>query len=270
MPNWVKNKIIVGNKRTIEELIDKYCVSEHTEEGNRYNFDFNKVIKMPKELEIEFSTKSDNALSMYMTYINPNVDYFGDPKDKISSKEWKKLNDMLGKHMVVNKNFSLGEEAINTLNEKYEDELEDLLALGKQEVSNLQKYNAVNWYEWSINNWGTKWNSSAFDIGDDGKSLTFETAWDPAIPVFMEITRQNPNYKFVMLYADEEIGCHTGYILAKDGIIDYKGGFREFSTDAYKLAMDLWDCGDSYKYDAEKDTYVTIEEYKEKSFDMSI
>lgn len=47
----------------------------------------------------------------------------------------------------------------------------------------------ANWYEWNIQNWGTKWdvnvNEGYFErIGDDILRLSFETAWSPPIELY--------------------------------------------------------------------------------------
>tara|TARA_B100001250_G_C19808504_1_gene794599 strand:- start:798 stop:1262 length:465 start_codon:yes stop_codon:yes gene_type:complete len=42
------------------------------------------------------------------------------------------------------------------------------------------KYGADNWYDWSINNWGTKWNAcnTEVELNENVLNYTFETAWD--------------------------------------------------------------------------------------------
>ena len=43
-----------------------------------------------------------------------------------------------------------------------------------------EKFGADDWYNWSINNWGTKWNSvdTEVEYDDSGLSYRFNTAWD--------------------------------------------------------------------------------------------
>ena len=42
------------------------------------------------------------------------------------------------------------------------------------------KYGADNWYDWSINNWGTKWNACDTEVEQRDGTLIyrFDTAWD--------------------------------------------------------------------------------------------
>ena len=42
-----------------------------------------------------------------------------------------------------------------------------------------------NWYEWNLDNWGTKWNANGSEVmnGDRFICLSFNTAWSPPGPV---------------------------------------------------------------------------------------
>lgn len=253
MPNFVKNKIIVGRSEYGKRLVEKYCSLD--EERERLEFDFNKVIKMPDDLKIEFSSKSDHALCLYLTKVNPDVDYYGTNEEKMDRTSYGKLIKELSKKTLINHDFTLNEDDVYKVLDKYKEESK-LLDLGERQIKNLENYDALNWYEWSIRNWGTKWNSSSFEVSEDFKSLTFETAWDPSMEIMIEISKQNPDIKFAYLYSDEAIGSHVGYMLVHGGRIDYKGTFEDYSYDAYKLAFDLWNCGNDYKYDEKMNTFV--------------
>ena len=68
------------------------------------------------------------------------------------------------------------------------DEDAEQQALVLQENANRDKYGYANWYDWCVNEWGTKW-----DVGDEGSatlnedgSLTasFNSAWAPPIEAY--------------------------------------------------------------------------------------
>lgn len=255
MPNWIKNKIIVGKKEYIDILVNKYCI--YDEKFDKYDLDFNKVIKMPNDLNIEFSSVSEKGLCLYLTMINPKVNYFGKTEDKYSTDEYDTLIHKLNNHFIVNdKNIIYTSNQVEEILNEDPNYKNKLLKLGKQQIENLLKYNALNWYEWSINNWGCKWNATNFEIIDKCKGILFETPWDPPIPIILEISRQNPDIKIAFLYSDEEIGYNVGYVLCSKGKIDFKGNFKDGTKDAYLLAFDLWGCKDDYIYDKDKNTYV--------------
>lgn len=56
-----------------------------------------------------------------------------------------------------------------------------------QQARNIEKYGFKDWYDWNINNWGTKWDF-ALDSKDqvDANTLTasFDSAWAPPIEAY--------------------------------------------------------------------------------------
>lgn len=58
---------------------------------------------------------------------------------------------------------------------------------GAAAAANIEKYGASDWYQWCVDNWGTKWdaNTDGYEAiaDEDGKSvvLSFSTAWGPPI-----------------------------------------------------------------------------------------
>ena len=69
-----------------------------------------------------------------------------------------------------------------------DDEDAEQQALVLQENANRDKYGYTNWYDWCVNEWGTKW-----DVGDEGSatlnedgslSASFNSAWAPPIEAY--------------------------------------------------------------------------------------
>ena len=69
-----------------------------------------------------------------------------------------------------------------------DDESAEQQALVLQENANRAKYGYANWYDWCVNEWGTKW-----DVGDEGSatlnedgslSASFNSAWAPPIEAY--------------------------------------------------------------------------------------
>lgn len=48
---------------------------------------------------------------------------------------------------------------------------DDILKLGKTAVTNFINYGSTGWYDWAIENWGTKWNSYDPWKGQEGERL---------------------------------------------------------------------------------------------------
>lgn len=59
-------------------------------------------------------------------------------------------------------------------------------------------YGENNWYDWSCNHWGTKWN--AYDVLADPGYVSFYTAWTPCRHVISELANQYPEATFVHEY----------------------------------------------------------------------
>ena len=85
------------------------------------------------------------------------------------------------------------------------------------------KYGASDWYDWSVNNWGTKWN--AYEIGEwDVQSnkkiaaITYQTAWSPATEFFLNASVKFPKLSFKHSFADEG-GGFLGWQEIKNGEI---------------------------------------------------
>jgi hypothetical protein len=56
----------------------------------------------------------------------------------------------------------------------------------EKEQSLVEKYGSTNWYDWSVQNWGTKWNCDAQDWSreDDSISFWFDSAWGPPTELY--------------------------------------------------------------------------------------
>ena len=68
-----------------------------------------------------------------------------------------------------------------------------------------------DWYDWSVSNWGTKWNSYSFTEVDDiaQYEFKFDTAWSTPAPVMDELAQRFPHLKFDVAWFDEG-WCHAG------------------------------------------------------------
>lgn len=85
----------------------------------------------------------------------------------------------------------------------------------------IAKYGTDNWYDWALNNWGTKWgayDATEWDVteGENGNataSISYNTAWSPANAFFINASEKFPTLAFDTQYADEGGGfvCETSY-----------------------------------------------------------
>ena len=113
----------------------------------------------------------------------------------------------------------------------------------KLEKRRLQvEYGASNWYDWRVENWGTKWDIMEFyninrkEIGEDESeiSLGFDTAWAPALGAYERFIDENSNCSLKAYYY--EPGC--------DFMGEWDNGIDScFEVAKYGLDDDFWKQG---------------------------
>lgn len=152
MPNHITTKIEFVTKG--EEILEYIKNEEQL-------FDFNKVIPMPESLDVEESSLSSYAFLYTLTDKFQNLHKFKKYESKLRT-------------------LYIGEFDLNYA-QKYvkENDVEnnpEFLKLGEQLLNNYEEYGYLTWYQWSTDNWGTKWN--AYDVTVEGNVLKFDTAWN--------------------------------------------------------------------------------------------
>lgn len=63
------------------------------------------------------------------------------------------------------------------------------------------------WYDWNINNWGTKWNAREVSVdrmADNCVSYYFDTAWSPPTPIIEKLAKLFPTVKIHYRYEEEQ------------------------------------------------------------------
>jgi len=72
--------------------------------------------------------------------------------------------------------------------------------LGQEERKDCEDKGIDNWYDWSVSNWGTKWEASDLNMDDEGQyddyahvTVSFSTAWSPPVN-FYETLYENMNH----------------------------------------------------------------------------
>lgn len=128
---------------------------------------------------------------------------------------------------------------------------EETAALRKQFAENYKKYGARNWYDWQIDNWGTKWAPNVEDhyIQNNGKSVQFsmESAWAPPTNLIKKLSEKFPTLQFVLSY-DEGGMCFAGAEGFYAGEMVHNGYFEYDSVPEWKELSeadfdenDLWE-----------------------------
>lgn len=108
--------------------------------------------------------------------------------------------------------------------------------LGSEE---LEKYGTDNWYDWSISNWGTKWNSYEPAPFDGGDTIEFFTAWSAPHPILEQLSKQFPDVLLYHRWCDEDFGYNVGEREHQNGEIVYENIPVGGSKEAYEMAASI-------------------------------
>ena len=127
--------------------------------------------------------------------------------------------------------------------DKKDDDIYDSQRCITQQMSDdmKAKYGADNWYDWSINNWGTKWNAYDIHIVDD--QVTFHTAWSTPFRAMVKLSEAFPDVVISVRYYDEDFGANVGEYELRNGQLEDENVPDDGGEDAYRLAIDI-DGGD--------------------------
>ena len=116
-------------------------------------------------------------------------------------------------------------------------------------IKERQEHGTNNWRDWSVNNWGTKWNAYGEEGRIDDEVVKFETAWSHPLPVIRALSRKFPDNLLHVEYADEDLGVNFGSYNMRNGeVIEDFAPFdegtieaRDFATEiAYGITYDEW------------------------------
>lgn len=230
MPNHVKNQLhLSGDRNRINELLKSI-------KGENTVLDFNKIIPMPESLHIEAGSKTERGLAAYKEFIAVYI--FDGSVQK---------PDLL----------DIPEKSEQAFLRMRKDIQPDEWELGKTAFQNQIRYGAPTWYEWAIENWGTKW--SAYDTGMEiNNTIIFNTAWSRAMPVISKLAEMYPVISFMYRWADEDLGSNVGIAEFKSGELVHDEFYEACSREAYELAADLWGLNleeEGYVFNEEKQTY---------------
>jgi len=98
-------------------------------------------------------------------------------------------------------------------------------------LQNYHQYGYTSWYDWSIDNWGTKWN--AYNIEEKSYGVYFETAWSIPMQVYNRLSSRFPSDYFCVRWASEDVGYYSGIAIFQYGRVVAGGEFTPESQQAY-------------------------------------
>lgn len=246
MPNWVRNKVYIEKKEVIKDCYGK-------DESGEENFDFEKIIPMPKSLHLTSGGNQNIAIHYAISLMSD------DERENLLNKLKEKKCSFYGSYFdKIFKSSSIKEKYTKEEYEKENKELKDIISgkkkqdwenidykglgiknlqdLGNTYINNILQYGCDTWYDWSCENWGTKW-GACHTYYIDENNIEFDTAWSCPYNIFKEISKKYDT-KVKVDFADEDIGSNCGRLIFNKGKeVSFIEGDRYF---AYKI----WDYTD--------------------------
>ena len=237
MPNHVINKITIDtneSKYTLEEILATIAYDEESfkkacpeDEFNPYinSINFEKIIPMPKSLEIKENTDSELAFKYILNLKG------------ITTEEVKDLIKIWNEYSFFEiKDATLTETDLKKIkNNQAEYAITGLLI-----KNNIKKYGYPNWYGWRRDNWGTKWNAYNFEKGELTNQIIFYTANTTPMKVYRKLTQLFPDVTFTFEWANEDRGYNAGYAVVKDNDLINYHIYNDYEEDSINYASNLW------------------------------
>jgi hypothetical protein len=174
MPNWVEIEVRVeGPSLELSKFLSQVQSDEQC-------FDFNKIIKMPKCLIDTTSGTAPNE-GMY-ALMGVDLKRFGRGQQNLSPKDRCKNIE----YLLENRPESLIEAV--------------------KSFKAFKETGYYNWYDWSVDEWGTKWNACDPEItrwNANCVSVNFTTAWSFPEPIFRRLADLFPRLVFKVTALEE-------------------------------------------------------------------
>ena len=242
MPNWVQTDIYLhGEEKDIKKVLE-LVKSEELE------FDFNKLVPMPKTLHIPAGGYDDRSMQYAIckkseleqvkiktALVDAKCSFYGNYFNRIyghifTTQELEQCAKDFKEEIKTTEPNRWDSTDYKGLGIKT---LEDL---GNMYIYNIMTYGCDTWYDWCCEYWGTKWN--ACEVCVSGNVVSFQTAWnvpDPILEAFAYLCDKH-GVTFEGEYADEDRGVNTGHISSENGITEYEDNSHE-ALNAY---IELW------------------------------
>jgi hypothetical protein len=186
--------------------------------------DFNKIRPMPESLNVERGNRSDTALDCYVIKLSEKSGTaavkaaLGDYADPVFRR--------------------LPETLLSLRVSKDDNDMPGLSEFGEKLYNNIRDYGAPTWYEWRVENWGTKWSAYNQRRLDDS-TITFDTAWSSVPELLRELSARFPDIEMSYSFADENLGNNVGEYRFEGGEISYEFTPEDDSPGARRIADEI-------------------------------
>lgn len=227
MPNIAENHITLTKKQDaiIKSLADEYKKENKVKDNFVFNFDMLKP--MPETLKNTISPESADMLDVAILQFKK--DNIFEKTDEVFIEELIKkynsthtfssfklahvseiLKENMSKLEYETKILNMAKRLFkiygnNDMHKIYS--VEEMIQVCKELLINLTKYNSASWYDWSSENWGTKWDVTYVERidNDDKIEYAFDTAWALPKPIYNLLKEKIGEFEYQTVYENGEI-----------------------------------------------------------------
>lgn len=192
MPNHVTTICAIsGPQEDIEDFGEKFFTPIADTDSDERLFDFAKVIPPPDIIcKTEASTVAEYG-SLLLVMANANQFSTNNP---IPSNWW---DSMVAEVPEATPNLPAQAKA-------YLDKYPEYREKGSIRLQAIAETGYSDWYQWNIDNWGTKWGSySVGKLDMETGQFKFDTAWSFPTPIFEKLAEMFPSITFDCKCFDE-------------------------------------------------------------------
>lgn len=216
MPNHVTNILTITGPEELVAKIKLEIAGEH-EDGEQMHIDFNKIVPRPATLNIISGSSTSNGIAILKWRQ-------GDPSD---------IRRLMGFNWATE--FGTEEALIAHMCDNGLANLEE----AQKALDNQRDYGHQDWYSWSNDKWGTKWNAYSQSLMEGSNEIQFETAWSTPYPVIEALSHKFPEAVISLRYADEDFGHNCGEYTFQAGDLVEESTPEGGSNAAYELAAKI-------------------------------
>jgi len=113
------------------------------------------------------------------------------------------------------------------------------IKLHEQTMHNLSTYGYANWYDWCVNEWGTKWDVGGDNPAQDfpgGLMLGFDSAWAPPTTAYEKLTEQG--FRIRAMYYEPGMAYAGVWDNGDDAYYDYSSMDSKEIADTLPVELD--------------------------------
>lgn len=271
MTNWVYQEVHYRNEKDFEKL-KNLCM------GKDENFDLNKIVPMPETIDY---TTSPTDITPIGFYIAPKIhDTYANLRKRVKkcANEIKNplktelTNDELESLVRLRLAQNAHKKALKNVNnnERFQEYCKikgiepNVENYGKLLLTNYLAYGTIDWYDWSIRYWGTKWNTR--DTLWNDTSVYFNTPSRSPKEALIEASKIL-NIPLFIEWSTDQLNEDGGYLIINDGCIKYEEDYEPDSKEMFIVAARLYDPDQAFiKFDEDTNHMIYDWEFDDEAY----